>query len=329
MSILAAPPFGSALNAHTRVLVAEPDRVLANLVCGVLRRHGAKVVEIVDTAALDEEIQALGADLLVANVGLALGEKGDLLDRAHQLDPDVPVMVLVPGRKEGLVAAISALRNGAFDFLEVPIRNPDELVARAERAIEGRRLRLEVRRAEAELRIANQELRRVSQTDELTGLLSRRHFLERLVEEIERAHRYGRAIGLLLIDVDRLRSINEQFGHLMGDRVIATVGTHLRSELRQSDLCGRYGGEEFIVMLAETNGEGALLVAEKIRERLSSYAIPTGDGQGQGREVRFTLSIGVTEEAAGGSATIETLLARLDAALVRAKSQGGDRATSG
>ena len=149
-------------------------------------------------------------------------------------------------------------------------------------------------------------------TDELTKLPNRRALAQRFLQEIQRARRHQMAMSFLMIDLDHFKQVNDTYGHLNGDAVLAELATILRSGARESDVCARYGGEEFGLILTETTEDGARTLAERIRAKVAAATFPGG--------LKLTISIGVaaTEEPA----LFTTLMERADQALYVAK-QGG------
>ena len=167
------------------------------------------------------------------------------------------------------------------------------------------------------------ELERLSQYDELTGLCNRRHFMSLAQHELGRSQRYGGKLSLLMVDIDHFKRVNDSHGHRTGDLVLAAVSEQIRKALRDADIAGRLGGEEFAVMLPETGLGGAILVAERLRQQIATQAIDIGDGQ----TLQCTLSIGV---ACLNDATIdlEKLQHRTDTALYSAKNGGRNKVVS-
>lgn len=153
--------------------------------------------------------------------------------------------------------------------------------------------------------------------DSLTGLLSRRRFLQDLDQEVERARRYGTYGSLLLIDLDRFKEINDTFGHRAGDDVLTVVGRLLRKRLRQTDLVARLGGDEFAVLAPQTGAVEAQRVAAAVLDTLWNGPFETS-----GRRVRIGASIGIAP-INQESPNAETVLARADQAMYRAKAAGG------
>ncbi len=183
---------------------------------------------------------------------------------------------------------------------------------------------VELARAYTELAELHQKLEQqaarlevLSRTDELTGLPNRRAFDERLEIELQRAHRTNTRVSVLMVDLDDFKQINDNFSHVVGDAVLRTTGQALNECMREVDMCARIGGEEFMVLLPETEPEGALVVAEKVVERV--------------RELNQELC-GVHVTASVGVATLEptddeaSLVARADARLYQAKRAGKNRA---
>jgi diguanylate cyclase (GGDEF)-like protein len=196
---------------------------------------------------------------------------------------------------------------------------------RLERLSGEDRLVLQAVASELVVAVENSQLykltKRLSITDELTSLYNYRFLLQRLDEEIERAKRYNRSLSLLMIDTDDFKRFNDTYGHIAGDQALADVGAALRTAVREIDVVCRYGGEEFAVVLPETDAEGAFVVAEKVRESVAAHSF--SDGQGN-RGVRVTVSIGLATFPSA-AADREELLRQADDALYQAKHLGRDR----
>ena len=160
----------------------------------------------------------------------------------------------------------------------------------------------------------------LSITDGLTGLYNHRHFFTVLAEELKRAERYKRPLSLICFDLDNLKYCNDKYGHLEGDRLLRLAGDTLRSVLRQSDFCFRYGGDEFMILLPEADLRKASVVAEKIRDTFAlrcCLSVRKNDTQ------KFTLSIGVAQSSTGEDS--ESFIKRADLAMYEAKNNGGDQ----
>lgn len=159
------------------------------------------------------------------------------------------------------------------------------------------------------------ETKRLAATDGLTGLYNRRQLLKLGNSEFERVRRYKRELSAIMIDVDNFKRINDEFGHPTGDQVLQDLAHLLRDNLRISDVPGRYGGEEFLILMPETDLQGAMEVAERIRMQTESLSIGN-----QNSSVHITVSLGVA--AAGNRETLDDLIRKVDEALYAAKAAG-------
>ncbi len=166
------------------------------------------------------------------------------------------------------------------------------------------------------------ELRRSSRYDALTGLLNRRAMQEALEEQLQRSRRLGEPFSLLMIDIDHFKAINDAQGHAAGDRALQHLGTLLAAQMRDIDRVGRWGGEEFVVLLPGTALAQAQDAAERLRERVQ--ALPP---RWQEQAVALTLSLGLSEWG-GAADELAALLERADTALYRAKAAGRNRVES-
>lgn len=157
-----------------------------------------------------------------------------------------------------------------------------------------------------------EELYWLSVTDHLTGAYNRRYFVEMLEREVERARRSSRFFSLVMFDLDRFKTINDRFGHAAGDWVLKSIVSAVKCRLRKADCLARWGGEEFVILLADTGVKGAAVLAEELRRRLSEMEM-AGVGQ-------VTASFGVTGSFPGD--TVDTITQRVDSALYQAKGNG-------
>jgi len=220
---------------------------------------------------------------------------------------------------------------GAESYLGIPLFDTDGSVMGHMAVLDTRPLsdrdrrvaiiRLFALRAEAEMRRMRleAELRRLASTDELTGAANRRSFLDAAGKEMDRARRYALPMAAMMLDLDLFKRINDELGHAAGDDVLRAFADAVRELIRQTDLLGRLGGEEFAVLLPHTEVGGAMVLAERIRERVRDAVVQTCGGP-----VRVTVSIGVAA-LDHSDIGIEDLLRRADDALYSAKRTGRDR----
>lgn len=165
------------------------------------------------------------------------------------------------------------------------------------------------------------QLKREAQTDEKTGLLNVRHWQVLALEEIYRAQRDGQSLALLMADLDLLRYVNNSFGHLAGDLVLKEVGRVLREHVRNQDIVGRFGGEEFVILLPDTGLEEARTVAERLRRAIEQNGFEVQAAQAA---IKVTMSLGVATLPADGR-TLEELIHQADLAMLQAKLSGRNR----
>ena len=221
--------------------------------------------------------------------------------KADQATRDIPIVFLT-GR-DSTDDEVKGLRIGATDFIKKPVV-PEVLKTRVNLILKMRRM--------------TKHLEYLARTDPLSGAFNRRHFMESFDAEIKRARRYKHTLCALMIDIDHFKSINDSYGHDVGDDAIKKTVDATREMLRSEDTLGRLGGEEFAVILPETDVEGARLVAERIRERISDIRIVTSQ-----KPCTFTASLGLTEFRENDE--IADMLKRSDEALYEAKEAGRDR----
>jgi diguanylate cyclase (GGDEF)-like protein len=167
-----------------------------------------------------------------------------------------------------------------------------------------------------------EQTERLATTDGLTGLLNHRAFQARLDEHLAQAQRYGKKLSLILCDIDHFKAVNDTYGHPVGDVVLKGVARTLGRDARTTDVVARYGGEEFAVVLPETDAAGALVIAERIRERVAALSLDTGQGP-----LAVTMSLGVATFPGDGARKAE-LVERADACLYEAKRGGRNRSVS-
>ncbi len=214
--------------------------------------------------------------------------------------------------------------NGALTWMPLPVMFCFALARRALRlhtALLSERDQLEARveHRTRELRGANQELELQAGTDGLTGLLNRRRMMQRIDQEILRARRHGHRLTLCMMDIDHFKRINDSYGHMVGDRALVAIAEALTCAMRGTDLIARFGGEEFVLLLAETGPEVAFELLERLRASVAALQLQADDGQVFGT----TISMGIAAlETDGEHDNTSRLLVRADQALYRAKNGG-------
>ncbi len=226
---------------------------------------------------------------------------------------DKIIMKLRDDGSNSVVIAISGINNtktisrvlsiGASDYIVKPF-NYDLFIARLKTNIRSYLLFREVKQKTV-------ELEKMAITDTLTGLFNRGHIYERLNQEVEKSGRYGSNFSLLMLDIDKFKAVNDRYGHQFGDEVLRVVSDVIRLSIRSVDIAGRYGGEEFMIILPEVSLSGAVPVAERIRRGVEAVCFAKS-------EVKITVSGGAAEY----NGSIEKLVKQADMLMYMAKEKG-------
>ncbi|MGB8012843.1 MAG: diguanylate cyclase [Terriglobales bacterium] len=237
----------------------------------------------------------------------------ELCQRLRQAGSSHPyVYVILLTSKEGRQNMLDALQAGADDYLVKPF---DEMELKA-RLLVGKRI-LDL---QEELVSARESMRHAATHDSLTGLMNRGEILAMLERELERARREHQPIGVILGDIDHFKSVNDTFGHLFGDEALREIGRRLRAQLRVYDGVGRYGGEEFLMVLPNCDLANVLLRADELRQFIARTPVAHS-----GVERLITMSMGVAVSSCQGKDEVEGLLNQADAGLYAAKENGRNR----
>jgi two-component system, cell cycle response regulator len=290
----------------SNVLVVDDSATVRYAIRVNLEEVGYEVREAGDGQAGIEACLADPPDVVLLDVEMPGLSGHDVLQRlkAEETLKDIPVVFLT-GHAE-LTEVLRGLQGGGHDYLGKPFR-PEELQARVGAA-------LRVKKLQDQLVQRTEELYTTSRTDVLTGLYNRRHLEEQLRIGIATAVRRDEPIGVLLLDVDHFKAVNDTYGHLAGDEVLVELARRIQAELRAGDIAGRWGGEEFLVLLPNTGLAGTVETGERIR------AIVEAEQFGAGEEY-----ISVTVSGGGASdidVDEDALVHRADNGLYEAKDRG-------
>ncbi len=293
-----------------RILLAEDDEVSRFVVSETLRRWGYDVVCAADGEQAWHLLQGKDAPRLVILDWVMPGMDGLGLCRRireRMAEPYIYIMMLTArGNKQDIIRGMGA---GADDYLTKPC-DPQELQMRLGA---GRR----VINLQAELMEARESLRYMATHDSLTGLVNRAEIMERLRNEIDRSNREGTGMGVLIADIDHFKLVNDTFGHSEGDSVLVEVASRMRSALRSYDTVGRYGGEEFLILLPGCDTQRAEQQAERLRAAIAErpFTLPEGS-------ISVTISIGVIAKECELCDSPSRLVRAADTALYHAKAAG-------
>ena len=273
----------------------------------IVATHGypldlVKMLRITPGAGVIGSVYEKGAPMLVEDVTSVPG-----LHRRprYRTNSFIAVPISAGSAVLGVVCVADRLDNAAFN--RVDLSNLRALAAPAALALARERARQDA-----------DEFARAAVMDPLSGLFNRRYFHERLEEELDRARRQNTSVTLLMLDIDDFKGINDHFGHLAGDLVIRGVGDILKRSVRKFDLCTRFGGEEFAIVMPGSGPENAVPVAERICQRIEGFR----PADAELAELRVTASIGM---AVAQGISGRELIARADQALYTAKQAGKNR----
>jgi diguanylate cyclase (GGDEF)-like protein len=321
VEVASDPETVTALTGETSntILLAEDDAVTRMLMTRFLKKAGYEVTAVVDGSEALDRMSQRYYPILVTDWEMPSMDGIELCKAVRNLQLDGYVYALLLTARNAKEHIIAGLEAGADDYLIKPVHEP-ELIARLNT---GRRILA----LEHSLRAANERNRILSITDSLTGAYNRRYLMEQLPRELERCRRYGIPLSVIMCDVDHFKQVNDMHGHAAGDDVLQQFGARIQRSIRSmSDWLARLGGEEFLIVLPETGYEGALKVAEKIRQVVNGAPFVTRAG-----DVAVSASFGGASTDAQGpdlSLKIETLLRTADECLYRSKQAGRNRITS-
>jgi two-component system cell cycle response regulator len=293
-----------------KILIADDDALSRRLLEKTLERAGYEVIAVENGKQALEQLYKLEGPRLALLDWVMPEFDGPAVCRAVRTRSEQAYIYMVlltsKGSKEETVLG---LESGADDYLTKPF-NAEELRARLR--VGERILLLEDRLVEA-----REHMRFRVTHDQLTSLLNRGAVMDLLVRELARSHREQKSTAILLGDVDHFKRVNDTMGHVVGDQVLTEIANRLLGSVRSYDFVGRYGGEEFIVVLNNCDPNYALGRAEEIRKSISNRAIHTAKGPHN-----LTMSFGVLLSGEWGLRPVEQLLHEVDIALYEAKVAG-------
>ena len=298
----ATRPSLPSIGKRRRILVAEDDIHQAASIDELLRDEGFDVVLTRNGEDLVTQARHAPPDLILLDGHMPILDGFDAAQQLHSDRRTASVPILFLSGADDLVVRIQGLAPETIDFLRKPYAT-SELLARIERALK-QGLRYEELRSEAEV-------------DALTGVSNARALVRNLSIELSRISRYGATSAVVMMDVDKLKIINDRHGHIVGSRVLQAIGGLLRRMIRDTDLVARYGGDEFVAILAHTSVAEGAAFAERLLSQVRQLR-PEG--------IAISMSIGIASLGGADEQSSDKLLANADAAAYRAKRLGGNRA---
>lgn len=303
-----------------KILLVEDDKVQAQFVREFLERKGYEVVWAENGATAIKIAKTVPVDLILLDLILPdiSGHEVCRWLRLNQDTKGIPIIMLTV--KTGISDKVAGLEAGADDYLPKPF-DEAELNARIYASLRTKALQDELKERNRQLEDLLHRLEVMAITDYLTEIYNRRHFEEILKREFARALRYNLHLSLFMCDIDHFKRINDTYGHAAGDSVLKEVARLIHSSLREIDVVGRWGGEEFIGLLTQAKKADAKKVAERILQSVSAHKF-----QGLPENEKITVSIGVASIPEDADIdNWEKLVKAADEALYRAKRNGRNR----
>jgi diguanylate cyclase (GGDEF)-like protein len=305
------------------ILVVDDEDTLRSVISQVLEEEGHEVTAAANGEEALAAFRANPVPLVITDIIMGSMNGLELLQQIKAVKDDVLVVIMTS--QASLETATTAIRTGAYDYLVKPFEDLDVITSVVDRAIDqiqlqekNERLVEELAKNAEELEELNTNLRDMAIRDPLTGLFNRRYLHEAIDVELARSRRHKRFFSVVFIDVDHFKQYNDAHGHLAGDEVLKNLAKIIQSECRVTTIPARYGGEEMVLLLPETEKQGARAVAEKLRARVEEFPFPGQETQPLGT---VTLSMGIATFPEDGSDG-QGLLGYADQALYKAKHSG-------
>jgi two-component system, cell cycle response regulator len=296
-----------------RILVADDEAVSRRMVQALLVKWGYEVVTAEDGDAAWEILRAPLAPRMALMDWIMPGRHGVDVCRALRRQRQEPyTYIVLLTAKDAKESVVEGLESGADDYLTKPF-HPQELKARI-------RVGLRVLDLEDNLVQAREAMRFKATHDNLTGMWNRCAILDALNREIWRSRREGNPLGVLMLDLDHFKSVNDTYGHLAGDCVLREVARRMQKDIRPYDAIGRYGGEEFLILLPGCGSLETREKAERLRSAIIGEPVETSEGA-----LKITVSVGGVTTLDRPHDSANQILQLVDEALYRAKKEGRNR----
>jgi two-component system cell cycle response regulator len=304
---------------HYKILIVDDHEDNIELLRARLEARGYEVHGANDGYAALEAVERVRPDLILLDVMMPKMDGIEVVRRL-KANPNLPfIPVIMQTALDSTENKVEGLDAGADDYITKPI-NFAELEARVNAQLRIKKLETALKDRENELSDLNEKLHKISLTDGLTGIENRRSLEERLQDQWQHSVRLHEPMAVVMCDIDKFKSVNDKYGHQAGDAVLKEIARLLKDEAREIDRVGRYGGEEFLLILPGTVLDAAVTFAERLRVKVENHTFPYAGGT-----LRRTMSCGVAAAPHPKVQDQEALVRAADDALYVAKETGRNR----
>jgi len=308
-----------ARDGPARILIVDDHEDNVELLRARLEARGYETDTAADGQQALEHVRAAPPDLILLDVMMPKVDGIEVAKRVKS-DSTLPfIPIIMQTALDSTESKVEGLDAGADDYITKPI-NFAELEARVRSLLRIKALQEEVERQKSSLEQLNERLLRISQTDGLTGLFNRRHIEEELQHMYQHSARLAEPLSVVMVDLDKFKSVNDTYGHQAGDEVLRQLAEILTKAIREIDRVGRYGGEEFMLLLPGTMAEEAVTFAERVRQNLESHTFTF-----EGGSLQRTGSFGVATFPHTRIKNCDSLVRAADDALYVAKETGRNK----
>ena len=300
------------IDQKTNVLSVETSDKDFETISAVIGEMEA--MNLIRAKGIDEAMELLdqnNIDIVLSAYRLPDGNGGDLLEALAEKEIETPVVILTAYGDDMIASEL--IQAGAYDYLTKNRLSKKSISQSINSAVEKARLKREIR-------MVQDKMAEMATLDELTGLYNRRYFEDAFNRDFARAKRHGPELVLSMMDLDHFKEINDTYGHSAGDMVLSETGKIIRRWARQTDICCRYGGEEFAAIMPDTGSGGARTACERLRKMMGEHPF-----EYEASQFQVTISIGVAEYSGSKDQSPGDLVKRADEALYRAKNEGRNR----
>ncbi|MDO8137684.1 MAG: diguanylate cyclase [Candidatus Brocadiales bacterium] len=307
------------------ILVVDDDYEIRSGLEEILKAAGYNYKSCANGHEALEKIKEELFHMLIVDLNLGDMEGVEVIKKAKEHFPEM-MIILITG-SPSVESVVVALKSGTFDYIIKPLHLEDVLGRikigweKYKQAVLVKQLLQNLRITTLELEKFNKQLSTLAVTDYLTSLYNHRYIMEALSREYSKIERFHRSLAVLLLDLDHFKSVNDRYGHQAGDAVLMELGSLLKNSVRTMDIVGRYGGEEFCIILSETDSEKAVVIGERILQTIAKKLFKIKEDLC----INITASLGVCGTDVKGVHSIGILLDCADKALYEAKARGRNR----